>query len=105
MNHQPKGKCFLRTVATLVTTVSLLMTLSYGQDQAQTWAGDWPMYNRDLAGTRYSPLEQINASNVAGLEQTWSYPLGRNVTTSDLTGGSAPSIPERAGNSGSPNWP
>ena len=88
MNHQPKGKCFLRTVATLVTSVSLLMTLSYGQDQAQARAGDWPMYNRDLAGTRYSPLEQINASNVAGLEQTWSYPLGRNVTTGDLTGGS-----------------
>jgi glucose dehydrogenase len=34
--------------------------------------GDWPMYNRDLAGTRFSPLTQINAGNVARLNQVWS---------------------------------
>src|ERR1700733_8975339 len=28
---------------------------------------DWPMYNRDLAGTRYSPLTEINTTNVAKL--------------------------------------
>lgn len=37
--------------------------------------GDWPMYNRDLAGTRYSPLAQINAGNVAKLAPAWSYRL------------------------------
>src|SRR5437762_5487770 len=37
--------------------------------------GDWPMYNRDLAGTRYSPLTQINAVNVSKLTQVWSYRL------------------------------
>jgi glucose dehydrogenase len=36
---------------------------------------DWPMYNRDLASTRYSPLTQINAGNVAGLTQAWSYAM------------------------------
>ena len=36
---------------------------------------DWPMYNRDLAGTRYSPLTQINAGNVSTLTQAWSYRL------------------------------
>jgi quinoprotein glucose dehydrogenase len=36
-------------------------------------AGDWPMYNRDLAGTRYSPLTQINTGNVAKLTQAWSF--------------------------------
>ena len=46
------------------------------------------MYNRDLAGTRYSPLAQINRENVAELEQVWSYPLGRNITTGNLGGGS-----------------
>ncbi len=54
---------------------------------AQTRAAEWPMYNRDLAGTRYSPLDQINASNVAELELAWSYRLGRNTTTGRLTGG------------------
>jgi len=33
------------------------------------------MYNRDLAGTRYSPLTQINTTNVSKLAQTWSYRL------------------------------
>src|SRR5580693_8773041 len=37
--------------------------------------GDWPMFNHDLAGTRFSPLNQINTSNVAALTQAWSYPL------------------------------
>src|SRR5678815_162922 len=36
---------------------------------------DWPTYNRDLAGTRYSPLTQINATNVANLKQVWTYRL------------------------------
>jgi quinoprotein glucose dehydrogenase len=36
---------------------------------------DWPTYNRDLAGTRYSPLTQINATNVSTLTQAWSYRL------------------------------
>jgi glucose dehydrogenase len=37
---------------------------------------DWPSYNRDLAGTRFSPLEQISLTNVDELRQAWSYPLG-----------------------------
>jgi len=37
--------------------------------------GDWPMYNRDLAGTRYSPLTQINTGNAAKLTKVWSYRL------------------------------
>jgi glucose dehydrogenase len=37
--------------------------------------GDWPMYSRDLAGTHYSPLAQINSHNVATLTQAWSVRL------------------------------
>src|SRR3569832_2334946 len=40
---------------------------------AQT--GDWPMYNHDLAGTRYSPLTQVNTRNVTNLKQAWVYKL------------------------------
>jgi glucose dehydrogenase len=42
---------------------------------APTSGADWPMYRRDLAGTGYSPLVQINASNVATLAQVWTYSL------------------------------
>src|SRR5215469_5364978 len=43
--------------------------------KTKTPSADWPMFNRDLAGTRYSPLNQINAGNVSQLKQVWSYRL------------------------------
>jgi glucose dehydrogenase len=55
---------------------------------AQTDASDWPMYNRDLAGTRYSPLAQITPRNVARLTRAWSYRLGLDASASGVTGGS-----------------
>jgi len=38
-------------------------------------AADWPMYARDLAATKYSPLTQITADNVSTLTQAWTYRL------------------------------
>ncbi|HEY2845141.1 MAG TPA: PQQ-binding-like beta-propeller repeat protein, partial [Bryobacteraceae bacterium] len=35
--------------------------------------GDWPLYSRDLASDRFSPLNQINTTNVAQLKQAWTY--------------------------------
>jgi quinoprotein glucose dehydrogenase len=35
--------------------------------------GEWPSYGRDAGGMRYSPLAQINPSNVAGLRVAWTY--------------------------------
>ena len=32
---------------------------------------EWPTYAADLAGTRYRPLDQINASNFSDLEIAW----------------------------------
>lgn len=43
---------------------------------------DWPAYGRDLGGSRYSPLEQINRDNVSHLEIAWEYHTG------DLSDGS-----------------
>jgi quinoprotein glucose dehydrogenase len=37
--------------------------------------GDWQTINRDLAATRYSPLNQINTGNVAKLAAAWSFPV------------------------------
>ena len=37
--------------------------------------GDWPAYNRTLAGDRFSPLTQIDRSNVAGLQPICTYTL------------------------------
>jgi quinoprotein glucose dehydrogenase len=35
--------------------------------------GDWPLYSRDLASDRFSPLTQINTTNVAQLKEAWTY--------------------------------
>ena len=42
---------------------------------AQTGAknGEWPTYGGDLGNTRYSPLDQINASNFSKLEVAWRF--------------------------------
>jgi len=37
---------------------------------------DWPVYDRDHGGTRYSPLDQINRENVSLLEVAWEYHTG-----------------------------
>ena len=34
---------------------------------------EWPSYAADLAGTRYRPLDQINASNFGKLEVAWTF--------------------------------
>jgi glucose dehydrogenase len=36
---------------------------------------DWRTINRDVAATRYSPLNQINRGNVSKLALAWSYPM------------------------------
>ena len=35
--------------------------------------GDWPHYTADLTGSRYSPLDQINAENFNKLEVAWRF--------------------------------
>ena len=37
---------------------------------------DWPIYSADLSGSKYSPLTQINTSNVKKLEVAWIYKTG-----------------------------
>ncbi|HKW42358.1 MAG TPA: pyrroloquinoline quinone-dependent dehydrogenase [Gemmatimonadales bacterium] len=38
--------------------------------------GDWPVYGHDAAGSRHSPLAQINQSNVKQLRLAWAYRTG-----------------------------
>jgi len=49
--------------------------LAHAQDLA-TDAGNWPMSARDYAGTRFSPLDQINAGNVGELKLAWTFSTG-----------------------------
>ncbi|PWT98571.1 MAG: quinoprotein glucose dehydrogenase [Terriglobia bacterium] len=41
--------------------------------QPSTKNGEWPHYTADLKGSKYSPLDQINASNFNKLETAWHF--------------------------------
>jgi glucose dehydrogenase len=55
----------MRSSRTVLSSLSLLLLLPVPGNSQK--AADWPMFNRDLAGTRYSPLTQINTGNVSKL--------------------------------------
>jgi quinoprotein glucose dehydrogenase len=39
-------------------------------------ADEWPVYGRDLGGTRYSPLTQLSPANVGRLQVAWTFNTG-----------------------------
>ena len=55
---------------------------------ARPAGADWPMYNRDLMGTRHSPLTQITTANVSRLRQSWTFKIGKDQTAGSISGGS-----------------
>jgi len=66
----------MRIAASLGLAAGVAFALSTGVSaDSGVPDGDWRTINRDLAATRYSPLDQINRSNVAGLQQAWAVPL------------------------------
>tara|TARA_B110000858_G_scaffold189336_1_gene235949 strand:- start:13390 stop:15333 length:1944 start_codon:yes stop_codon:yes gene_type:complete len=48
-------------------------SLALGQTGTSVEAGDWPYYHGSETSLRYSPLDQINADNVADLEVAWRF--------------------------------
>src|SRR5262249_3928368 len=74
--EQTMSRTVWRWLLVLVASViSLWLTIgASGQStQPSTANGEWPHYTADLKGTRYSPLDQINASNFSKLEIAWRF--------------------------------
>ena len=72
----------LRWALTAAVTTAFATLASCAPKAGETAAGppaispgDWVTYNRTLAGDRFSPLEDLNRTNVAGLQQRCSYTL------------------------------
>ncbi len=55
----------------LLASIQIICLPALAQDPA-----DWPAYGRDPGGTKYSPLDQITAANVAKLALAWTYHTG-----------------------------
>ena len=64
-----------RSVQTLVllATAVVWMTTSVSGQKPSTANGEWPHYTADEKGTKYSPLDQIDASNFDDLEVAWRF--------------------------------
>ncbi len=64
-------------VASSICMTAMALCIATGALQAKTSIpdGDWRTINRDLASTRYSPLDQINRDNVSNLKPAWNYQL------------------------------
>src|SRR5579883_1957613 len=81
MTEQLLGRPALRRLAS-VAAIALCPFVCAGGSGAQTAAphgqpstakGDWPMYFADPSGSRYSPLDQIDASNFNQLVEAWHF--------------------------------
>lgn len=63
-----KGKPMLRrfSVKVVIAAVSLTAPLAVAQT-------DWPTYGHDSASTRFSPLKDVNLTNVSKLQRVWTF--------------------------------
>ena len=55
----------------LAVALTCLTVAASGQWKAKDT--EWPTYTADLSGTKYRPLDQINASNFNKLEVAWRF--------------------------------
>lgn len=47
---------------------------------------NWPVYGHDFGGMRFSPLHQINVTNVDRLRRAWTYHTGEHPSTTGPRG-------------------
>src|ERR1700722_9902518 len=63
----------LASVAAIALLSAMATASAQSTGQPSTAKGDWPMYFADPSGSRYSPQDQINASNFNKLEVAWRF--------------------------------
>jgi glucose dehydrogenase len=65
----------MRSALALAALVSLLVVaVAHPRAQRGPAAGDWPNHGGDVGSSKYSPLDQITAANVASLRIAWRRP-------------------------------
>ena len=68
-----KNTGVIRALGTIACASAALLAASSSQAQHGAQNGEWPTYGGDLGHTRYSPLDQIDASNFNRLEVAWRF--------------------------------
>src|SRR5581483_8734400 len=65
----------------LLLATSALCAFCVGTASAQKGDASWSDYLGGPASAHYSPLKQINVSNVSKIETAWTYPAGDGPST------------------------
>jgi membrane-bound PQQ-dependent dehydrogenase (glucose/quinate/shikimate family) len=75
----------------LLSAAALALSASAGPAPAPAPPdpGEWRSYGRDIGGTRYSPLDQIQRGNVARLARAWTFHTGEHPIADRLQEGQA----------------
>lgn len=75
----PRGtlrRCIPQSGGVFPFAFTILTALLFATEIPRLMAQEWHFYGGDAAGTKYSPLEQINKKNVTQLEVGWIYDTG-----------------------------
>ena len=78
---------FLGGVVIAVITIGAAAGSAQRSHRPSTAQGEWPTYGGDVASSKYSPLDQINASNFAQLRVAWRVKTPDAVLSMTLPGG------------------
>ena len=73
------GRAPRTALVTLALAASAIALPAAAQDS------DWPRHGHDAAETRFSPLDQINTSNVDGLKVVWSWEIPKTGARLETT--------------------
>lgn len=74
------GTFYHKQQTCIAISITLIIALSFTNVSASSapmnGTDEWTAYGRDAGGTRYSPLTQINRTNVKQLKVAWTYHTG-----------------------------
>src|ERR1044071_5716443 len=73
MRRTPRTPLLAAVLALFALSIGTSGQSSSGSAPPSTRNGEWPHYTADLRGTKYSPLDQIDARNFKQLEVAWRF--------------------------------
>jgi len=73
---KPLKSWLLATSVAAILAAPAISTANSGVDTLTKDSANWATWGGDYAGTRYSKLDEINATNVKNLQPAWTFSTG-----------------------------
>src|SRR6267143_497686 len=78
--HPTRGTSMSRLFS-VWACVLLACGITFGQSSSNSADAEWRYYGHDSGGTRFSPLNQINSTNVQQLQRAWTYEVAPTLNS------------------------